>query len=95
MALSLIGGYPPDAILGRTDFFIPFHRLAIRVKAALTQSLLEKTLKIRFVSDSATKEGKENGMKKDGGPEKSKVGMINNLMSTDLDQLAEARYDFI
>ena len=71
------------------------------MKAALTQSLLEKTLKIRFVSDSAKKEGKGDALKKDEAnkkaeaPEKSKVGMINNLMSTDLDQLSQARYAFI
>ena len=71
-----------------------------RVKAALTQSLLEKTLKIRFTADSVRKEEKEGAAKKDegqkeeAGPEedqkKSRAGRIINLMSSDLDTIFSA-----
>lgn len=74
----------------------------MRVKAALTQSLLLKTMKIRFTSAAPSKkedastavgdESKESTKKSHTPPEHSKVGMINNLMSTDLEQLTEARY---
>ena len=74
----------------------------MRVKAALTQSLLLKTMKIRFTSAASNKSedaptavvgGSKEGMKKASTPPAhSKVGMINNLMSTDLEQLTEARY---
>lgn len=73
-------------------------RLIVRVKAALTQSLLLKTMKIRFTSAASNR--KEDDSKGDTkkaltSPEHSKVGMINNLMSTDLDQLTEARDFFL
>lgn len=74
----------------------------MRVKAALTQSLLLKTMKIRFISAASNKKGdvstaaggksKKDTEKDLTPPEHSKVGMINNLMSTDLEQLTEARY---
>ncbi|RPB16599.1 hypothetical protein P167DRAFT_500063 [Morchella conica CCBAS932] len=74
-------------------------RLVIRVKAAFTQSLLEKTLKIRFTQDSGKdekdpKDPKAAAVKKTP-PNQSKVGMINNLMSTDLDTLTNAREFFL
>jgi len=72
--------------------------VGFRVKAALTQSLLEKTLKIRFTADSVTKEEKQGAAKKDKGkkdeaaPEedhmKSRVGRIINLMSSDLETIS-------
>lgn len=68
------------------------------MKAAFTQNILEKTLRIRFSHENNEKSEKD---KKDAKPskedenkrasDKSKVGMINNLMSTDLDQLTNAR----
>ena len=71
-----------------------------RVKAALTQLLLEKTLKIRFTADSVSKEEKEGAAKKDKGqkdeaePEedqrKSRAGRIINLMSSDLETIFSA-----
>lgn len=73
----------------------------MRVKAALTQSLLLKTMKIRFTSAASNKkedastvgDGSKESTKKDfTSPEHSKVGMINNLMSTDLEQITETRY---
>lgn len=83
-------------------------RLVVRVKAAFTQSLLQKTLKTRFVYDSpkdqktdpnAPKDPKDDDPKKAKdaapAPNQSKVGMINNLMSTDLDQLTNAREFFL
>lgn len=77
-------------------------RLVIRVKAAFTQSLLEKTLKIRFTQDSGKdekdpKDPKAAAVKGDKKmpPNQSKVGMINNLMSTDLDTLTNAREFFL
>lgn len=77
-------------------------RLIIRVKAAFTQSLLEKTLKIRFTQDSIKdekdpKDPKTTSVKGDkkAPPSQSKVGMINNLMSTDLDTLTNAREFFL
>ena len=74
-------------------------RLIVRVKAALTQSLLIKTMKIRFnsaVSDEKKDNEVDANTKKDNEVvhEQSKVGMINNLMSTDLEQLTDARYYF-
>jgi len=75
--------------------------VGVRVKAALTQSLLDKTLKIRFTADSVSKEEKRGVTKKGKGKkdkdeseedhEKSRVGRINNLMSSDLAQLSSAR----
>lgn len=80
-------------------------RLIVRVKAALTQSLLLKTMKISFTSAASNKkddastavgdESKEGTGKAFTSPEHSKVGMINNLMSTDLEQLTEARDFFL
>lgn len=75
-------------------------RLVVRVKAAFTQSLLRKTLKTRFVYDSPKdqKDDPKNSVegKKDAPPpNQSKVGMINNLMSTDIDQLNGAREFFL
>lgn len=68
----------------------------MRVKAALTQSLLMKTMKIRFTTSGEKKEGPADANtkkdKKEIVHEQSKVGMINNLMSTDLEQLTDARY---
>ena len=74
--------------------------MGVRVKAALTQSLLDKTLKIRFTADSVSKEEKRGVAKKDKGkkdkaeseedPKESRVGRINNLMSSDLAQLSSA-----
>ena len=70
-----------------------------RVKAALTQLLLEKTLKIRFTADSVSKEEKQGAAKKDNGkkkaePEednrKSRAGRIINLMSSDLETIFSA-----
>ena len=85
-----------------------YHRLIVRVKAALTQSLLIKTLKIRFTAatkkkksgdatttdTSAAGDVKPEG-KLDADEGLSKVGKINNLMSTDLEQLTDARYVYI
>lgn len=75
--------------------------VGVRVKAALTQSLLDKTLKIRFTADSVSKEEKRGVAKKGKGKEdeaeseedhkKSRVGRINNLLSSDLAQLSSAR----
>lgn len=64
-------------------------RLIVRMKAAFTQALLDKTLKIRFTTDEKVvgADGKEES--------KSKVGMINNLMGSDLAMIADARYAFI
>ena len=61
-------------------------RLIVRMKSALTQAILQKTLKIRFTNDDkvVSADGKEEA--------KSKVGMINNLMSSDLEVIADARY---
>lgn len=76
-------------------------RLVVRVKAAFTQSLLKKTLKTRFVYDSPkdqkddVKDGGGEGKKEIPPPNQSKVGMINNLMSTDIDQLNGAREFFL
>jgi len=71
-----------------------------RVRAGLIQSLLKKTLKIRFPADSVSKEEKEGAAKKDKGqkdeaePEedqrKSRAGRIINLMSSDLDTIFTA-----
>lgn len=70
----------------------------MRIKAALTQSLLIKTMKIRFTTAPSEKKEKsvDANTKKDNEivHEQSKVGMINNLMSTDLEQLTDARYYF-
>src|SRR5947207_14518273 len=78
------------------------HRLIVRVKAAFTQSLLLKTLRIRFnaemtkaddVTSKDAKDGKVKGKPK--AEEKygqSKVGKINNLFSSDLETLVNARY---
>jgi hypothetical protein len=70
-------------------------RLIIRIKAAFTQALLQKTLKIRFSNDSKNETGsadtgKEQSKVSEAG--QSKVGMIMNLCSTDLQQVADARY---
>jgi hypothetical protein len=62
-------------------------RLIIRFKAAFTQALLQKTLKVRFTSDEKDAEKAGNQPSKTG----SKVGRINNMMSSDLQQLADAR----
>lgn len=75
-------------------------RLIVRAKAAFTQSLLKKTLKTRFVYDSPkdqTDDVKDGGKgkKENLPPNQSKVGMINNLMSTDIDQLTGAREFFL
>ncbi|KAA8907557.1 P-loop containing nucleoside triphosphate hydrolase protein [Sphaerosporella brunnea] len=66
-------------------------RLIIRIKAAFTQALLEKTLKIRFTSDEKDAEKAGNQPSSMG----SKVGRINNMMSSDLQQLADAREFFM
>ncbi|RPA89809.1 hypothetical protein L873DRAFT_1831877 [Choiromyces venosus 120613-1] len=91
----LLGGVAWEAYVFQSN------RVGVRVKAALTQSLLEKTLKIRFTADSVSKEETQGAPKKVKGkkdkdePEedhkKSKVGRINNLMSSDLAQLSSAR----
>jgi hypothetical protein len=65
-------------------------RLIIRLKAAFTQALLQKTLKIRFTTDDK-EAGKAGNQPSTRG---SKVGRINNMMSSDLQQLADARYVF-
>jgi len=76
----------------------------VRVKAAYTQSLLKKTLRIRFNTDSKkdNEKDKEPEPKKGAKPEKkkaeiqqSKVGMIYNLMSSDLEALVNARDFFL
>ncbi|KAF8443446.1 hypothetical protein BGX38DRAFT_1095677, partial [Terfezia claveryi] len=100
VALLFVG---PIASASCFEFYV-FNstRLIVRVKAALTQSLLLKTMKISFTSAVSNKkedastavrdESKEGTKKAFTSPEHSKVGMINNLMSTDLEQLTEARY---
>ncbi|KAF8476090.1 hypothetical protein BDZ91DRAFT_689962 [Kalaharituber pfeilii] len=77
-------------------------RLIVRVKAALTQSLLLKTLKIRFTAGTANKNGidatgrsKEHDKTDAPDHQQTKVGMINNLMSTDLEQMTDARDFFL
>ncbi|KAG0635925.1 hypothetical protein HOY80DRAFT_892204 [Tuber brumale] len=91
----LLGGVAWEAYVFQSN------RVGIRVKAALTQSLLEKTLKIRFTADSVSKQEKQGATKKDRGKKgeaeteedhkKSRVGRINNLMSSDLAELSSAR----
>ncbi|PWW78291.1 P-loop containing nucleoside triphosphate hydrolase protein [Tuber magnatum] len=91
----LLGGVAWEAYVFQSN------RVGIRVKAALTQSLLEKTLKIRFTADSVSKEekqgtaeidkGKKDKAKPEEDHQKSRVGRINNLMSSDLSQLSSAR----
>jgi len=67
-------------------------RLIIRIKAAFTQALLVKTLKIRFTSDEKQQTEKGGSQPSATG---SKVGRINNMMSSDLQQLADAREFFL
>lgn len=63
-------------------------RLIVRLKAAFTQALLQKTLKIRFTTDDKMPASGEKGQPAET---RSKVGMINNLMSSDLTQVSDAR----
>lgn len=67
-------------------------RVIIRVKGAFTQALLQKTLVLRLENEeNAGVKGK--GVKGEAeAPKKSRVGMINNLMSSDLMTLTDARY---
>lgn len=77
-------------------------RLIVRVRAAYTQSLLTKTLRIRFNSEPSKPDGKtESNVKEEKNdkekPEvqQTKVGLIYNLMSSDLETLVNARDLFL
>lgn len=68
--------------------------MIIRVKGAFTQALLQKTLLLRLQDEENAADAKTE---KDaaGAPKKSRVGMINNLMSSDLMTLTDAREIFM
>ncbi|ODQ52786.1 hypothetical protein SAICODRAFT_80947 [Saitoella complicata NRRL Y-17804] len=64
-------------------------RLLVRVKSALTQELYQKTLRIRF---AFSEEEAEAATTEQG---KSKVGTINNLMSSDIETITNTRDFFL
>lgn len=70
------------------------YRLNIHVKAALTQSILQKTLNIRITDFEAVKKDDKDTTKKDEKKDRVQpaAGKINNLMSMDVAQLIDARY---
>jgi hypothetical protein len=92
--VSLAGG-PVLVAIAYQAYIFNATRLIIRVKGAFTQALLQKTLLLRIQNEenAVGEKGKDAKDAKDSSaaPKKSRVGMINNLMSSDLMTLTDAR----